>query len=412
MAKITLDDITSSYASTSLFQANFTAIETQFNDKVLYRNNPTGEANQMENNLDMNSNSILNAGVVNATGLTLGGTQVVPTGTTSLPATALTYDNTASGLAAVDVQAAIDELDSNQDSKNLLINGNFDIWQRGASFTGNGYTADRWAQFSNTPFNVTRVASTPADSTILNTRHILRVNSITSGEAFADLYQRIEGLSQFFGKEVTLSFRCNNAGTGSTIKILAKTSIDGTTFSSNIVESNITVNPGWGDEHSITFTVPEDAGVIIGDNSLLQITFNVDGLTDVYLANVKLEVGSAPTKFSTQGSSIGEELALCKRFYQSLASTSGGGISSASISNGRVHVSQQLTVTMRTNPALSFSDVVGNTSKFTGVAGDNQAFSGGTVNVISPNTIAINAIVGAPNFNGFVYCNVVLDAEL
>jgi len=44
MAKITLDDITSSFASTSLFQSNFTAIEDELNDKVLYRDNPTGEA--------------------------------------------------------------------------------------------------------------------------------------------------------------------------------------------------------------------------------------------------------------------------------------------------------------------------------------------------------------------------------
>jgi hypothetical protein len=76
MAKITLDTITSSYAATSLFQTNFTAIEDELNDKVLYRVNPTGEANQMENDLDMNSNDILNVSTTYTDMLNLGGTLV------------------------------------------------------------------------------------------------------------------------------------------------------------------------------------------------------------------------------------------------------------------------------------------------------------------------------------------------
>ena len=78
MAKITLDTITSAYASTSLFQSNFSAIETELNDKVLYRVNPAGEANQMMNDLDMNSNDILNVNDLNTTSLTVNGTAITP----------------------------------------------------------------------------------------------------------------------------------------------------------------------------------------------------------------------------------------------------------------------------------------------------------------------------------------------
>lgn len=75
MAKITIDNIASGYASTTALNANFDAIETELNSKVLYRNNPAGEPNSMQNDLDMNSNDINNARNISASGtFTIGGT--------------------------------------------------------------------------------------------------------------------------------------------------------------------------------------------------------------------------------------------------------------------------------------------------------------------------------------------------
>lgn len=68
MAKINISNITSGYASTTALNNAFDAIETQLNSKVLYRDNPSGEPNQMENDLDMNGNAILNAGTVYVNG--------------------------------------------------------------------------------------------------------------------------------------------------------------------------------------------------------------------------------------------------------------------------------------------------------------------------------------------------------
>lgn len=58
--KLTLNSILSGFLSVAKMSQNFTDIENEFQDKVLYRNNPTGEPNQMENTLDMNSNRIIN----------------------------------------------------------------------------------------------------------------------------------------------------------------------------------------------------------------------------------------------------------------------------------------------------------------------------------------------------------------
>ncbi len=60
MAKITLDGIVSGFKSVAKLISNFDSIEDNLNNKVLYRDNPEGEPNQMEGELDMNSNRILN----------------------------------------------------------------------------------------------------------------------------------------------------------------------------------------------------------------------------------------------------------------------------------------------------------------------------------------------------------------
>ncbi|MBL4940519.1 MAG: hypothetical protein JKY81_02515 [Colwellia sp.] len=58
--KITLASILTAFASALSLNNRFDDIEEHFNDKVLYRDNPSGEPNQMLNDLDMNSNKITN----------------------------------------------------------------------------------------------------------------------------------------------------------------------------------------------------------------------------------------------------------------------------------------------------------------------------------------------------------------
>lgn len=59
MAKITLDDTVSGY-NLQIINNNFDKLETELQGKVLYRDNPVGEPNQMESPLDMNGNRITN----------------------------------------------------------------------------------------------------------------------------------------------------------------------------------------------------------------------------------------------------------------------------------------------------------------------------------------------------------------
>jgi len=62
MSKISIDDIKAQFASVNSINLRFQQIENEFNNKVLYRDNPVNEPNAMSNDLDMNEHDIINIG--------------------------------------------------------------------------------------------------------------------------------------------------------------------------------------------------------------------------------------------------------------------------------------------------------------------------------------------------------------
>lgn len=76
MAKYTPSTVGSGFNSTTELNNEFTVIADELNNKVLYRTNPSGEANQMSNDLDMNSNDILNTRATNTQELYIAGVKV------------------------------------------------------------------------------------------------------------------------------------------------------------------------------------------------------------------------------------------------------------------------------------------------------------------------------------------------
>lgn len=92
MAKLTLLNIPSGYLATTAINTNFSDLISELQNKVLYRDNPDGEPNAMQNNLDMNGYNILNLGSAtviesasaSVTKAITWGTQLDGTGTHSL----------------------------------------------------------------------------------------------------------------------------------------------------------------------------------------------------------------------------------------------------------------------------------------------------------------------------------------
>ncbi len=58
MAKVTIPTINSGFSSTSALNNAFDTLETELNNKVLYRNPPAGEPNQLEADIDANDNTL------------------------------------------------------------------------------------------------------------------------------------------------------------------------------------------------------------------------------------------------------------------------------------------------------------------------------------------------------------------
>lgn len=110
MAKITLPSLLSGFKSVATLSQALQDIATQFNDKVLYRDNPSGEVNTMLSDFDMNGKRIIN--------LPDGATAKEPITKAQLDAAAsltvsdaATTDYTANGTGAVKrtVKASLDD---------------------------------------------------------------------------------------------------------------------------------------------------------------------------------------------------------------------------------------------------------------------------------------------------------------
>lgn len=91
MAKLTLNNITSRYGSVDALNDNFSSIEDAI-ENTLSRDGTS--PNYMESDLDMNSNSILNANTVYASSVVLNGV-ALEVGTIPAPATVQTFEYTA-----------------------------------------------------------------------------------------------------------------------------------------------------------------------------------------------------------------------------------------------------------------------------------------------------------------------------
>jgi hypothetical protein len=200
--------------------------------------------------------------------------------------------------------------------KNYLLNGAFDIWQRGTSQSTSGYgSADRWYGLA---YGTTTLSQETSD---LPTGVRYGMKWVTAAaSSFVQIHQPLETamVIPLRGQTVTFSYYAKVAGgfTGNlTAEVLYSNATTDASYSGNTTAVTVTGTPSaptsWA-RLTFTFTVPSDAlSLRVG---VVPTAAQASGAT-VRLANVQLEVGGAATPFRRAHPSIQAELAACQRYY-------------------------------------------------------------------------------------------------
>jgi hypothetical protein len=213
--------------------------------------------------------------------------------------------------------------------KNKIINGDFNVWQRGTSFTPAAssvvFTSDRWFADRNgtgSTLTISRETFTPGTAPVAGyeSTFFMRYNQSVagSGGSYSVLAQRIEDVRTFAGQTVTFSFwaKAAAATTLPTIEIFQDFGSGGSAGVQTSFATSVSVGTSWT-RYTYTGTIPSISGKTIGTNSNCRFTIYLP-LNTTYTLDFwgcQLEAGSVATAFQTATGTIQGELAACQRYY-------------------------------------------------------------------------------------------------
>lgn len=223
---------------------------------------------------------------------------------------------------------------------NGLINGSFEIWQRGtsslatATSSANGFTADRW-QLARSSY-VTGATVSQATGTG-PCRYAARVQRTAGNTALNNifLYQTLETANAelYAGQQVTFSAWVRkgidfNSSTF-TMRILGGTGTDqnviaGFTGNTTITSVSKTLTTSW-QQVSVTATV----GSTITELAcgFLWTPVGTAGAADYFeITGAQLEISPVPTPFRHSSGSVAGEFLACQRYFQRHGLVSGNAV--------------------------------------------------------------------------------------
>jgi hypothetical protein len=256
--------------------------------------------------------------------------------------------------------------------KNFVINGGFDVWQRGTSFNASTntalYTVDRFQCYSGATTNITLSRQSSGLTGFQFCARISRNSGATATSAVWLTYTMETSDSiRLAGQAVTLSFwaraGANFSPTSSTVTVELSSGtgtdqnvLNGFTGGANFINSSFSPTTTWT-RYTFTGTAPSNAtqiGLVLKHSPT-----GTAGAADHYeIDGVQIEQGSVATPFSRAGGTIQGELAACYRYFQKFGGTQvnesfpyvGFSYSTTQGEGPLTHKG-----TMRTTPSLAFS---------------------------------------------------------
>ena len=309
----------------------------------------------------------------------------------------ITSANIADGTITTDDILASDVVSLKSGRKNLIINGGFDVWQRGTSFTtstaGGEYTADRWKVYWSASSNTTVTKQTDA-SGVPFSNYIRIDNTVDADTTWIELNQYVEDYGHLINNTVTLSFWAK-----------ASYAIQDAYIYTNagVVSDAYALTTSWA---KYEFTLNLGAGTVAADGALrvllgTQSAVNADSYIEY--GQVQLELGSVATDFEHR--SYGEELALCQRYYEIVTAAAAWSWTSTT----GVRIYGQFRTEKRVSPSVSGSPIAVTNGN---MGATQSSFAGPTTNAYGFNSYCYNFTALNTTRSYVVTSTMYFDAEL
>ena len=244
--------------------------------------------------------------------------------------------------------------------RNKIINGDFDVWQRGTSFTVSGYTADRWGVYAppGTSFTAARAVYGTGTWGLL-------LGRTATGTGDLQLYQRIENVRTLAGKTVTVTFNAVKTGSdgGTSLPIdVSLTQVFGSGGSANVDAGvkRVTATAS-ASKISVTFELPSVSDKMTGEGHNLSLVLlfpsSSGNFSGLYLSRVSLVEGDATAEDDPSSPRhIQQELAIRQRYFQRVSEI----VMQAAFQAGHANrTTILLPVPMRVPPTTTYTSSIG-----------------------------------------------------
>ena len=308
--------------------------------------------------------------------------------------------------------------------RNKIINGNFEVWQRGTSQTNSGYgSADRWGNYhSGSSKTTSRQTFTFGQTDVIgNPKYYSRtvVTSVAWAGSYVIEEQRIEDVTTLSGKTATLTFYAKaDSSKNIAVEAVQYFGTGGSPSSqvSGIYIKTCSLTTSW-QKFSFTVNLPSVSGKTIGsdNNDFLKFNFWFEG-GSTYDARTN-SLGQQSGTFDiahvslVEGDATGEddpfdyrhpaqEQKICERYYQK--SRKNNQMSSYAYPNNgsTYYYGVRFPTVMRGSPTITLDDV------------ENSGFGTVTTHAVGSDGFRADGVSNASIANAYFRFSYAADAEL